>query len=48
MLDAQAGIAFVRDRLGHKNIQNTMVYARYSTAAREEQTRQVFSSHRVV
>jgi type 1 fimbriae regulatory protein FimB len=48
MLDGQADIAFVRDRLGHKNIQNTMVYARYSTVAREEQTRRVFASHRVV
>src|SRR6516165_8358027 len=38
----------VPDRLGHANIQNTMVYMRYTTATRDAQTRQLFASHRVV
>jgi hypothetical protein len=36
------------DRLGHTNIQNTMVYMRYTTVTRDAQTRQLFASHRVV
>ena len=31
LLDAGADVAFVRDRLGHANIQNTMVYMRFAT-----------------
>ena len=31
LLDAGADVAFVQDRLGHANIQNTMVYMRYTT-----------------
>ena len=38
----------VQDRLGHANIQNTMVYMRYTTVTRDAQTRQLFASHRVV
>ena len=38
-------IAFVQDRLGHANIQNTMVYMRYTTVTRDTQTRQLFASH---
>jgi len=30
------------------NIQNTMVYMRYTTVTRDAQTRQLFASHRVV
>ena len=48
LLDAGADVAFVQDRLGHANIQNTMVYMRYTTVTRDAQTRQLFSSHRVV
>src|SRR5262245_11768561 len=48
LLDAGADVAFVQDRLGHANIQNTMVYMRYTTVIRDAQTRQLFASHRVV
>ena len=48
LLDAGADVAFVQDRLGHANIQNTMVYMRYTTVTRDTQTRQLFASHRVV
>lgn len=48
MLDAGADVAFVRDRLGHANIQNTMVYLRYTTATRDAQTRRFFGSHLIV
>jgi integrase/recombinase XerD len=48
LLDAGADVAFVQDRLGHANIQNTMVYMRYTTATQDVQTRQLFASHRVV
>jgi site-specific recombinase XerD len=48
LLDAGADVAFVQDRLGHKNIQNTMVYMRYTTATREAQTRHLFSAHQVL
>ena len=48
LLDAGADVAFVQDRLGHANIQSTMVYMRYTTVTRDAQTRQLFASHRVV
>lgn len=48
LLDAGADVAFVQDRLGHANIQNTMVYMRYTTVTRDAQTRRLFASHRVV
>ena len=48
LLDAGADVIFVRDRLGHANIQNTMVYLRYTTATRDAQTRRLFSSPHVV
>jgi integrase len=48
LLDAGADVAFVQDRLGHANIQNTMVYMRYTTVTRDAQTRELFASHRVV
>ena len=48
LLDAGADVAFVQDRLGHANIQNTMVYMRYTTVTRDAQTRQLLASHRVV
>jgi integrase/recombinase XerD len=46
LLDAD--VAFVQDRLGHANIQNTMVYMRYTTVTRDAQTRHLFASPRVV
>jgi site-specific recombinase XerD len=48
LLDAGADAAFVQGRLGHANIQNTMVYMHYTTVTRDAQTRQLFASHRVV
>jgi site-specific recombinase XerD len=48
LLDAGADVAFVQDRLGHANIQNTIIYMRYTTVTRDAQTRQFFASHRVV
>jgi site-specific recombinase XerD len=38
LLDAGADVAFVQHRLGHANIQNTMVYMRYTTVTRDAQT----------
>lgn len=48
LLDAGADVAFVQDRLGHANIQNTMVYMRFTTVTQDAQTRQLFASHKVV
>ena len=48
LLDVGADVTFVQDRLGHANFQNTMVYMRYTTATRDDQTRQLLASHRVV
>jgi len=36
LLDAGEGIEFVRDHLGHTNIQNTMIYAQITNSKREE------------
>src|SRR5262249_14862925 len=44
LLDAGADVAFVQDRLGHANIQNTMVYRRYTTVTRDAQTRHMMLS----
>jgi integrase len=48
LLDADADVAFVQDRSGHANIQNTMVDLRSTTVTRDAQTRQLIASHRVV
>jgi integrase len=48
LLDAGADIYFVKDWLGHKHIQNTMVYVKYTTATRDNQARRLFADHRVV
>ncbi len=48
LLDAGADVAFAQDRLGHADIQNTMVYMRYTTVTRDAQTRELFASHRIV
>jgi site-specific recombinase XerD len=36
LLDAGEGIEFIRDHLGHTNIQNTMIYAQITNNKREE------------
>jgi site-specific recombinase XerD len=48
LLDAGADIRFVQDWIGHKNIQNTTVYAQISNKAREEQARKLFASPMIV
>jgi type 1 fimbriae regulatory protein FimB/type 1 fimbriae regulatory protein FimE len=48
LLDAGADLSFVKDWLGHANIQNTTIYARLTTATRDDQARKIFASHRVV
>ena len=48
LLDAGADLAFVKDWLGHANIQNTTIYARLTTATLDAQARTIFASHRIV
>src|SRR5215211_5854474 len=48
LLDAGADLAFVKDWLGHANIQNTTIYARLTTVKLDSTARKVFASHRVV
>jgi site-specific recombinase XerD len=48
LLDAGADLAFVKDWLGHANIQNTTLYARLTMATLDSTARKVFASHRVV
>ena len=48
LLDAGADIRFVQDWIGHKNIQNTVVYAQISNPAREQQARRLMASPMIV
>jgi integrase len=48
MLEATGDIMFVKDWLGHKNIQNTLVYAQLSNKARDEKAQKVFASQKIV
>jgi site-specific recombinase XerD len=48
LLDAGADLSFVKDWLGHANIQNTTIYAQVTTGTRDSKARQLFASHRVV
>lgn len=48
MLDAGADIMFVKDWLGHKNIQNTLIYAQLTNRTRDEQARRILASPRIV
>lgn len=48
LLDAGADIRFVQDWIGHKNIQNTVVYAQISNKARDEQASKLFASKMIV
>jgi len=48
LLEAGADIRFVQDWIGHKNIQNTVVYTQITNRAREEQARKLFASSLIV
>jgi site-specific recombinase XerD len=48
LLDAGADLAFVRDWLGHANIQNTLIYARITMVKRDTEARRLFASPWVV
>ena len=48
ILDAGEDIYFAKDWLGHKNIQNTIIYDQFSTGTRDARARKMFSSNRVV
>ena len=48
LLDAGHGVEFVQDHLGHKNIQNTMIYARVSDRQRKEGFRRMELASEVV
>jgi site-specific recombinase XerD len=44
LCDAGADVAFVKDWLGHANIQNTTISARLTTARLDSTARKVFAS----
>ena len=48
LLDAGQGIEYVRDHLGHVNIQSTMIYASVTDRRREEVFRQLEQSAEIV
>lgn len=48
LLDAGADISFVQDWLGHTQIQNTRIYSKLTSRAREEQARKLFASPRII
>ncbi len=48
ILDAGEDIYFAKDWLGHKNIQNTTIYSKFSIGTRDARARKMFSSNRVV
>lgn len=47
LLEAGEGIEFVRDHLGHRNIQNTMIYAQITGNRRQEAFRRIEGSSRI-
>ena len=48
LMDGGADVLFVRDILGHKNIQNTLIYAQITSARRDELHRELLGSNRIV
>lgn len=48
MIDAGAEVLLVKDWLGHKNIQNTLIYAQLIGKTRDELASRVFASRKVV
>ena len=47
LLEAGEGIEFIKDHLGHRYIQNTMIYAQITNSKREEVFRRVERSSRI-
>ena len=48
ILDAGEDVYFAKDWLGHKNIQNTTIYSKFSNGTRDGRARKMFSSYRIV
>jgi site-specific recombinase XerD len=48
LLEAGADIRFVQDWIGHKNIQNTVIYAQITNKAREDGAKKFFASPMIV
>ncbi|HED04395.1 MAG TPA: hypothetical protein ENI60_06475 [Candidatus Fraserbacteria bacterium] len=48
LLDAGADVGFVRNWVGHANIQNTLVYAQLRDQTRDGQARRWLGSERLV
>jgi type 1 fimbriae regulatory protein FimB len=48
LLDAEADLAFVKHWLGHKNIQNTTLYAQLTTGRQDAAARKRCADHRIV
>ena len=48
LLDADADIMFVKDWLGHKRIDNTLVYARLVNRTRDRKAQAIFASPQIV
>jgi integrase/recombinase XerD len=48
LLDAEADLAFVKHWLGHKNIQNTTIYAQLIIGRQDAEARKLFADHRVM
>src|SRR5919198_3679270 len=47
LLDAEADLAFVKHWLGHKNIQNTTIYAQLTTGRQDAEARKRCADHRI-
>jgi len=47
LLDAGEGIEFIKDHLGHRNIQNTMIYAQLTDRKREEVYKRLEDSNEI-
>jgi site-specific recombinase XerD len=45
LLEAGQGIEYVADRLGHRNVQNTRIYAQITTSLRQEEFSKLERQH---
>lgn len=48
LLEAGRGIEYVADHLGHKNIQNTRIYAQITNPLREQVFRELEQQQKIV